>query len=145
MSQRVCFMEIEMIKGGNVYTFIRLKEEPMTEFEKLVSEQMKTMDKLLDLQSELDRCKQIEAELRHLERDAKLRGIQAEIAVKRKHLADIQDMFQKQTEQVIRSYRRLRKAVFLCVVQECAIPRPEWLFYFHFSICNVIIGKRRCR
>lgn len=46
MSQRVCFMEIEMIKGGNVYTFIRLKEEPMTEFEKLVSEQMKTMDKL---------------------------------------------------------------------------------------------------
>lgn len=39
-------MEIEMIKGGNVYTFIRLKEEPMTEFEKLVSEQMKTMDKL---------------------------------------------------------------------------------------------------
>lgn len=43
----------------------------MTEFEKLVIEQMKTMDKLLDLQSELDRRKQIEAELRHLERDAR--------------------------------------------------------------------------
>ncbi|TYS21334.1 hypothetical protein FZC71_19220 [Bacillus subtilis] len=109
MSQRVCFIEIEMIKGGNVYTFTRLKEEPMTEFEKLVSEQMKTMDKLLDLQSELDRCKQIEAELRHLERDARLLGIQNEIAVKRKHLADIQDMFQQQTEQVIRSYRSSEK------------------------------------
>ncbi len=59
MSQRVCFIEIEMIKGGNVYTFTRLKEEPMTEFEKLVSEQMKTMDKLLDLQSELDRANKL--------------------------------------------------------------------------------------
>ncbi|MCY7947135.1 hypothetical protein MOC03_12545, partial [Bacillus atrophaeus] len=39
----------------------------MSEFEKLVSEQMKIMDKLLDLQAELDRCKQVESELRHLE------------------------------------------------------------------------------
>ncbi|MGH2324939.1 YgaB family protein [Streptococcus uberis] len=31
------------------------------------------------------------------------------MAVKRKQLADIQDMFQKQTEQVIRSYRSSEK------------------------------------
>ncbi|AKL83412.1 hypothetical protein C6370_19895 [Bacillus atrophaeus] len=81
----------------------------MSEFEKLVSEQMKIMDKLLDLQAELDRCKQVESELRHLERDARLHIIQEEIAIKRKDLADIQSVFQKQTEQVIRSYRRSEK------------------------------------
>lgn len=137
MSQRVCFTEIEMIKGGNVYTFIRLKEEPMTEFEKLVSEQMKTMDKLLDLQSELDRCKQIEAELRHLERDARLRGIQAEIAVKTETPCRYTGYVSKADRAGHSFISQLRKAVFLCVVQECAIPGRNGSFIFIFQFVTL--------
>lgn len=81
----------------------------MSEFEKLVSEQMKIMDQLLELQSELDRCRAIEAELISLERDAKLDNVQDEIAIKRKDLAGIQELFQRQTEQVIQSYRSTEK------------------------------------
>ncbi|OAZ59934.1 uncharacterized protein SRCM100169_02785 [Bacillus siamensis] len=81
----------------------------MSEFEKLVSEQMKIMDQLLELQSELDRCRQVEAELISLERDTKLDNVQDEIATKRKDLAGIQELFQRQTEQVIQSYRNTEK------------------------------------
>lgn len=81
----------------------------MSEFEKLVSEQMKIMDQLLEPQSELDRRRQVEAELISLERDAKLDNVQDEIATKRKDLAGIQELFQRQTEQVIQSYRSTEK------------------------------------
>lgn len=81
----------------------------MSEFEKLVSEQMKIMDQLLEPQSELDRRWQVEAELISLEKDAKLDNVQDEIATKRKDLAGIQELFQRQTEQVIQSYRSTEK------------------------------------
>ena len=58
----------------------------MSEFEKLVSEQMKIM-----------------------ERDAKLDNVQEEIATRRKDRAGIQELFQRQTEQVIQSYRSTEK------------------------------------
>ncbi|MFP3813184.1 YgaB family protein, partial [Bacillus sp. SIMBA_005] len=41
--------------------------------------------------------------------DAKLDNVQDEIATKRKDLAGIQELFQRQTEQVIQSYRSTEK------------------------------------
>lgn len=63
----------------------------MPEFENLVQGQMEIMDKLLYLQAEIERCQKIEKE----------------ISQKRKDLAQIQDLFQKQTEQVIQAYQRI--------------------------------------
>ncbi len=105
----------------------------MSEFEKLVSEQMKIMDQLLESQSELDRRRQVEAELISLERDAKLDNVQDEIATKRKDLAGIQELFQRQTEQVIQSYRKHGKAVFLCAEMNVPFRKRSGSFIFIFN------------
>ena len=42
----------------------------MQEFNRLVAEQMKTMDRLLFLQSELERCQEIENELMELQQES---------------------------------------------------------------------------
>ncbi|KJD54032.1 hypothetical protein UZ38_29465, partial [Bacillus amyloliquefaciens] len=73
----------------------------MPEFENLVQGQMEIMDKLLYLQAEIERCQKIEKELAALEKKAQLLSIREDISQKRKDLAQIQDLFQKQTEQVI--------------------------------------------
>jgi regulator of PEP synthase PpsR (kinase-PPPase family) len=77
----------------------------MNHFNRLVSEQMVTMEKLLYLQAELERCQQIETELLGLKNETDLEIIQADIQQMRKELKEIQSTFEKQTEEVINSYR----------------------------------------
>ncbi|RAK15544.1 YgaB-like protein [Anoxybacillus vitaminiphilus] len=78
----------------------------MEQFERLVREQLKTMDQLLFLQEELERCQAIEEELIKLQNKTKLRSIQDEISAMKKQLREIQQIFEKQTEEVIQSYQR---------------------------------------
>jgi vacuolar-type H+-ATPase catalytic subunit A/Vma1 len=75
-------------------------------FDRLVNEQLKTMEQLLFLQGELERCQAIEEELIQLQHTTKLRSIQDEIQEMKKQLREIQEIFEKQTEEVIQSYRR---------------------------------------
>ncbi|MDA7026623.1 YgaB family protein [Bacillus sp. CLL-7-23] len=82
----------------------------MPKFENLVKGQMQIMDQLLFLQEEIERCQEIEKELLSLEKKAQLVSIQETIAEKRKDLAVIQDLFQKQTEQVIQAYQHIETA-----------------------------------
>ncbi|GHI00149.1 YgaB family protein [Neobacillus kokaensis] len=79
----------------------------MNDFNRLVSEQMATMEKLLFLQAELERCQQIEAELLALQSETELESIQADIQLMKKELKEIQTIFEKQTEEVIDSYREM--------------------------------------
>ncbi|NRD78223.1 hypothetical protein HPT25_12580 [Bacillus sp. BRMEA1] len=79
----------------------------MNQFNRLVSEQMVTMEKLLYLQAELERCQQIETELLALKNQTDLESIQGDIQKMRKELKEIQLMFEKQTEEVINSYREM--------------------------------------
>jgi hypothetical protein len=74
-------------------------------FDRLVGEQMKTMEQLLFLQSEIERCQAIEEELIELQHEAKLQSVQEEIQQMKQQLKEIQRVFEKQTEEVIRSYR----------------------------------------
>lgn len=73
-------------------------------FDKLVGEQLKTMEKLLDLQSEIERCKDIKQQLTVLQDESKLQTVQSEIECMKIELNNIQKVFEKQTEAVIRSY-----------------------------------------
>jgi hypothetical protein len=75
-------------------------------FDQLVSEQLKTMDQLLFLQEELERCRELEEELIKLQNETGLRLIQEEINIMKKQLHEIQQIFEKQTEEVIQSYQR---------------------------------------
>jgi uncharacterized protein YigA (DUF484 family) len=77
----------------------------MNHFNRLVSEQMATMEKLLYLQAELERCQQIEEELQTLQDATDLESIQADIQLMKKELKEIQQIFEKQTEEVINTYR----------------------------------------
>ncbi|EKN63592.1 hypothetical protein BABA_24780 [Neobacillus bataviensis LMG 21833] len=74
-------------------------------FNRLVSEQMATMEKLLYLQTELERCQQIEEELQTLQNATDLDSIQIDIQLMKKELKEIQLIFEKQTEEVINSYK----------------------------------------
>jgi hypothetical protein len=84
----------------------------MNEFNHLVSEQMKTMEKLLYLQSELERCQVIEEELKILQEETELDSVQYEIERMKIELREIQQIFEKQTEEVIRSYQMMDEAVY---------------------------------
>jgi tRNA(Ser,Leu) C12 N-acetylase TAN1 len=76
----------------------------MGAFNELVSEQMKTMEKLLYLQSEIERCQELEGELQELEEATRLDSIKKEIIVMKNELKKIQKTFEVQTDEVIRSY-----------------------------------------
>ncbi|WP_075980254.1 YgaB family protein [Bacillus massilinigeriensis] len=77
----------------------------MNNFNQLVNEQMKTMEKLLFLQAELERCQELEKELRSLQQETELESIQIEIAKMKEELLAIHKTFENQTEEVIRSYQ----------------------------------------
>ncbi|MFC0273817.1 YgaB family protein [Metabacillus herbersteinensis] len=77
----------------------------MNQFDYLVREQLKTMDKLLYLQSEIERCEEIKEQLNQLQDEAKAESVQFEIEQMRLQLYQIQHMFEKQTEEVIRTYQ----------------------------------------
>lgn len=76
----------------------------MEGFNQLVSQQMMTMEKLLYLQAELERCQLIEEELQELQNETQLESIQIEIQQMKKALSDIQRVFEEQTDEVIQSY-----------------------------------------
>ncbi|MFB6468366.1 YgaB family protein [Cytobacillus sp. Hz8] len=78
----------------------------MNNFNQLVSEQMKTMEKLLLLQSELERCQEIEKELMLIQQETELETIQMEITKMKEELLAIHKTFENQTEEVIRSYQQ---------------------------------------
>ncbi|WP_110114326.1 YgaB family protein [Bacillus sp. CGMCC 1.16541] len=77
----------------------------MKEFDELVSEQVKTMDQLLFLQSEIERCQQIEIELVTLQNETPLTSLREEIMMMKKQLKEIQQTFEQQTEAIIQSYK----------------------------------------
>ena len=78
------------------------------EFNRLVTEQMKTMDKLLFLQSELERCQDIEIQIRKLEQENELESVHMELSKMKDELKQLQKMFEMQTEDVIRSYQEMK-------------------------------------
>ncbi|WP_082051310.1 YgaB family protein [Rossellomorea aquimaris] len=80
-------------------------------FNELVTEQLETMDKLLYLQSEIERCQELEEELLQLQEMTKVESIKREIASKKQELKEIQKMFQRQTDEVIRSYQKEQDSV----------------------------------
>ena len=79
----------------------------MQEFNRLVAKQMQTMDRLLFLQSELERCQEIENVLKELQQESQVASVQLEIIKMKKELKDIQQQFELQTEEVIRSYQEI--------------------------------------
>ncbi|PWW25425.1 YgaB-like protein [Cytobacillus oceanisediminis] len=83
----------------------------MKNFNSLVSEQMKTMEKLLYLQSELERCQEIEEELKAIQQETELESVQYEIARMKSELKEIHRVFEEQTEEVIRSYQEVNVTV----------------------------------
>jgi hypothetical protein len=83
----------------------------MKNFNHLVAEQMQTMEKLLYLQSEIERCEELEQELNSLEEETELESIRLEIAKLKIELKDIHQTFEEQTEEVIRSYQNAKVTV----------------------------------
>ncbi|MBM7704433.1 YgaB family protein [Metabacillus iocasae] len=78
----------------------------MEEFDQLVSEQLETMDQLLFLQSEIERCQQVEVELAKLQHETTLASLREEITTMKKQLREIQQTFERQTEAIIQSYQK---------------------------------------
>lgn len=76
----------------------------VSQFNKLITDQLKTMDKLLFLQSEIERCQEIEKELAELQQQSKLESIHKEIMEMKEELKGIQKEFQDQTNEVIQMY-----------------------------------------
>jgi len=83
----------------------------MEEFNRLINNQLKTMDKLLLLQSEIERCQDIEKQLLALEEENEAVTIQEEIQLKKQELKSIHDMFETQTEEVIRYFQQGQAAI----------------------------------
>ena len=79
----------------------------MQEFNRLVAKQMQTMDRLLFLQSELERCQEIENVLKELQQESQVASVQLDITKMKEELKDIQQKFELQTEEVIRSYQQI--------------------------------------
>ena len=80
----------------------------LDQFNRLVSEQMITMEKLLYLQAELERCLKIKSQLQNLQKETGLESIQFDIDQMEKELAEIQQIFEKQTEEVIQTYQIMK-------------------------------------
>ncbi|MBT2613944.1 MULTISPECIES: YgaB family protein [unclassified Bacillus (in: firmicutes)] len=83
----------------------------MEEFNRLINNQLKTMDKLLLLQSEIERCQDIEKQLLALEEESEAVTIQEEIQLKKQELKNIHEMFEQQTEEVIRYFQQGQAAI----------------------------------
>ena len=77
----------------------------MKSFEELVNEQMVIMDKLLHMQTELDRYMDLEEELRNRKNTLDLVSVQEDISEMKRELDTIQSIFMHLTEKVIESYQ----------------------------------------
>lgn len=84
----------------------------MEEFNRLVSEQMVTMDQLLSLQSELERQQELKRQLSALVKEQEpdmfekpeLELVKNKITIIEQELKAIQNTFTRQTEELIRVY-----------------------------------------
>ncbi|MCM3457404.1 hypothetical protein M3685_26385 [Heyndrickxia oleronia] len=81
----------------------------MKEFNELIQDQMKTMEQLLYLQNEIERCQAIEQELSKLQEETKVDQIKKEINEMKKELNEIHKVFESQTDEVIRKYQGLKE------------------------------------
>jgi YgaB-like protein len=81
----------------------------MQVFDELVSRQLQTMDQLIKIQEEIERCQEIENQLFELEDLSKLSSIQDEIYIMRTELKAIQNTFLLQTQQIIKSFSEEKK------------------------------------
>ncbi|WP_246943067.1 YgaB family protein [Bacillus pinisoli] len=77
----------------------------MSRFDLLVREQLQTMDKLLFIQSELERCQELERELKDLQNKTEMQSLKEEIQKMKAELKEIQHTFERQTEEVITAYK----------------------------------------
>lgn len=77
----------------------------MKSFEELVHEQMQIMDKLLHMQTELDRYQELEEELRLIKNEVDLQSVQDDINEIKEELQTVQNIFMQLTERVIESYQ----------------------------------------
>ncbi|MFC3885354.1 YgaB family protein [Bacillus songklensis] len=77
----------------------------MNHFDTLVGQQLETMDQLLFLQSEIERCQEIEQELEKLQEKTKLNFLREEILSMKLQLKEIQQTFETQTAEIIRTYQ----------------------------------------
>jgi hypothetical protein len=83
----------------------------MMEFNQLVADQVKTMDKLLFLESEIERCQKLEAELAELQQLTEVQSVKIEINQMKEELKAIQSVFQEQTEQIVLTYQQEKLSV----------------------------------
>ncbi len=83
----------------------------MMEFNQLVADQVKTMDKLLFLESEIERCQKLEAELAELQQLTEVQSVKIEINQMKKELKTIQNVFREQTEQIVLTYQQEKLSV----------------------------------
>ncbi|KYC60489.1 hypothetical protein GWJ21_11115 [Bacillus coagulans] len=77
----------------------------MEEFNRLVAQQMDTMDRLLFLQSEMERCNKVKSELLKLQEETMAEDILDKIGRMNKELQEIEKVFESQTVELIRVYR----------------------------------------
>lgn len=77
----------------------------MEEFDLLVKKQLQTMDKLLFLQSEIERCQQIEKELMQIQNETTIMSIKMDIHKMKEELRQIQQEFELQTKEVITMFQ----------------------------------------
>ncbi len=63
------------------------------------------MEQLLFLQSELERCEEIEEELKMLQAETEIESVQFEIKKMKEELNEIHQLFETQTEEVIKTYQ----------------------------------------
>ena len=78
----------------------------MNEFQALVEEQMKTMDHLLYLQSEVERCHELQNELSRLRSRTDVSDIHSEIQKMKDELDEIVAVFEQQTNEVVKLFRK---------------------------------------
>ncbi|MDQ0163077.1 YgaB family protein [Aeribacillus alveayuensis] len=71
-------------------------------FDQLVREQLATMEKLLFIQGEIERCQQLQTLLQD---DEMIQEVESQISEMRQQLHNIQKTFERQTEEVIKTYQ----------------------------------------
>ncbi|MGE7122405.1 YgaB family protein [Peribacillus sp. NPDC046944] len=83
----------------------------MEEFNRLINAQLKTMERLLYVQSEIERYQDIEKQFLTNQEEDKAVAVQEEIQQRKMELKTIHETFERQTEDVIRCYQQEQAAV----------------------------------
>ncbi|MFJ7830548.1 YgaB family protein [Peribacillus sp. NPDC097284] len=83
----------------------------MEEFNRLINAQLKTMERLLYVQSEIERYQDIEKKFLANQEEDKAVTVQEEIQHRKLELKTIHETFERQTEDVIRCYQQEQAAV----------------------------------